>query len=623
MVRRFSLKPRRVVGSAGLLPEDQAALAEAQANRARQQQALGKQEVKPQGSQIDIIRAKLGDAAAAEAEAAAKATVERLNAPKPTVMPPEPTKAGEPIPGPSRQAGERALVDVRKDVLKPVLETLQAGADFFESHSGFASEAEINQFLSTGGRYKDPKKYAPKTAEELFSRLALVGTSGVKGAIKDLTFPISWGVSPPKTKAQQGIEFMAAVFVPSPADYAVVKTLSYLGRTVKGRILAKILVKGDAAEISENADEIIRYINQYDEIKTLNIKTVKKLQSIANDVDDLKRIYPEGELIDQTMRADDALTALSKGKNGWRKGLGVEELMDPDNARRGVLLASKAMRDVDDGVALLFDLDPDNPTAFLDLSPKDQVKVLKKVNELLRFWEGEGAGLYAAGGAYEPELIMLAKSIKNDPELIKDVILNTDKYGISPASLVMLLEGLNEDASGTNEVSALVENEIERLRESREIPGNIIETLDDVAEDIKKKEDEETRSVPVLETPQRLDEEQKPEEIPKQEQPQEPKEDQPQEQTPKQDQPQEQTPVEDIIQEEEEKKRGIFLSGKDRPQKLKKPKAPQGSPGKYRVEVDNPHKIRVFEAENFIDAGAKGDRILWKPQSHTMKVTPA
>ncbi len=472
----------------------------------------------------------------------------------PTPLPTTSIKIGSPTPPGldprivAAEAKKQYQIDLRTQVIKPILDTLQAGSDFFESHTGFASEAEINSFLASGGRYKDPYKYAPKNAEELFSRLALAGTSGVKGALKDFTFPISWGLSPPKTKAQQSIEFMGAILIPSPADYVIIKTLSTLGRTVKGRILGRILIKGNAAEISENGEQILQYIDEYGKLKKLGVSNVKDLRKIAADIEELKKIIPEEKLLDQASKADDLLTALGK-KTDWRKGLGVKDLIDPDNAREGVLKAAKAMRDVDDGVALLFDIDPDSPNALLDLSPTDQAKVLKRINEMLKFWEKEGASIYTAGAAYEPELITLIKKIKSDPELVKEVILNTDLSQFSPAALSVLLESLNQAGSGeTGEVTKEVENEIERLRESREIPGNIIETLDKAAEDMEEKEDEDT--IPIVEPiPDII-----PDEDTKQEPEQEPDQEQEPEQEQKQDEGQEQEQEQDEEQEQKQKR---------------------------------------------------------------------
>ena len=180
---------------------------------------------------------------------------------------------------------------------KTALENIQKASDHLYDRSGFPSKEKVKKYLeekkpATG--FVSGSPFAPKTVEEFLARIGYVTTQATIGGVQEITFPASWSIAKPKRESDIIARMVGGILTPSPLDYAAMKIMSKLTKTVKGsKLLAKFADEGAPQFTAEEARmwEKIKGKSGYstEELRAAGRKVFRKIDDMA----EYYKKYPE------------------------------------------------------------------------------------------------------------------------------------------------------------------------------------------------------------------------------------------------------------------------------------------------------------------------------------------
>ena len=408
----------------------------------------------------------------------------------------------------------KAAVKTREKVIKPVLTSLQGIITHFESKAGFASVEEINNYIKTtpGGRLGP--QFRPKTVDELINRLAFASAGMIKGGVKEVTLPLSWGLSPPTTEAQRAAEFLGAVVTPSPLDYVVVKTFSKLySMGKKGKAIISKVVRGSSLtdeEISilEKTWEIDKKLSQgkqYSLEDLLDIgkkKNQNKLDALYEKAGQFFKNVDAEDAGKAAKRLDETLSVAGVDGQDWAEGIDIKAFYDPDKQRAGLKIFKEQIKKQSDILGDLFDLDPEKLVEWNTLTAKQKIELMELVKKWQKVW-ADNPGIYhmTAGGSRQTLLQKQIDELLDAADMSELDFLKAhgdDFTTLSPAALTVLLERLNKTTSGEIVASDVDEGLLRDAKEGylvlQDLTDIVDETIDEetgIIEDVDIVEDEE------------------------------------------------------------------------------------------------------------------------------------
>lgn len=420
---------------------------------------------------------------------------------------------------------------VREDTLKPVLKRLQSTIEEAETKSNYPTRAEIDQAFQDG-KYRS-NEFAPKNLDEALNRITFMAGTALKGSIKEVTLPISWGLSPPTSEAQRSGEFLGAIATPSPIDYVFTKIVSKLSLAKNGKKLVQKILSG--GQLTDEEVDTFEYLVRKGQSRsnletfqdTLDIKSFSNPDESRKAVRKLKEYFDEVNMrnlddIGKAARETDETLSTIAGNN-WDEGVDLGKYTDKilkgvnhDETRAGIRAAKQYIKEQNDILSGLVDIDPNtgNLTTWGSMSQAQKDNLIKTYQELLKFWE-KNPQLYTAGASYKPSYIVELEDAITDlgyrPQEL-DELLNAfgdDFTGLSPAALVPLLEKLNDPTDIAPDFG-FEDNTIERYRdiveqslaELEDSTNTFMEDFEEQVDQIQEQEEEDIGPLPEPERPE-------------------------------------------------------------------------------------------------------------------------